>query len=363
MTTSIPPRAAGEASLNTWRSPVAVDDLLPDLSGDGVHDDRDFRILADSLPLLCWIARGDGHLQWYNRRWHEYCGTTPEEMRGWGWRAVIHPDHLPRVVQRWRDSLTSGEPYETDYLLRHHSGEYRWSLARALPVRDASGRIMRWVGSCTDIHEEKLAAEHNEILSRELAHRIKNIFAVVCGLISLSARQEPEARGFAGRLVDRIMALGRAHEFARPHSDRSRQQMPGTTLKAMIADLLSPYDLPDQPRIAIEGEDIAADDQAATPIALVVHELATNAAKYGALSTEQGRVAITVRGDGDDILLDWSESGGPRLSGAPELTGFGTRLAQMSVEQQLGGSIAREWAADGLKLTLRVPHRRLVRQG
>jgi PAS domain S-box-containing protein len=341
---------------------VEIDDLLPDLSGDGVHDDRDFRILADNLPLLCWIARGDGHLQWFNRRWHEFCGTTPEQMRGWGWRSVIHPDHLPRVEQRWRESLTSGKPYETDYPLRHNSGDYRWTLARALPVRDGSGRIVRWIGSCTDIHEEKLAAEHNEILSRELAHRIKNIFAVVSSLISLSARRAPESRDFASTLVDRVMALGRAHEFARPHSDRSRTTMPGTTLKAMIADLLSPYDIGGRTRILLDGEDVDADDQAATPIALVVHELATNAAKYGALTSPDGQVAILVRKLDADIELLWEERGGPLIAGTPTMTGFGTRLAQMAVEQQLGGSIEREWARDGLKLRLQVPHHRLVRQ-
>lgn len=470
-----------------WRKAGKVDILLPVLPDLAVLADSEFRALADHLPVLCWIARSDGYLVWYNRRWHDYCGSTAEQMQGWGWRSVhdpdqvdavtlrwrqsidsgqpfemtfplkgadgrfrpfltrispitdasgavvrwfgvnieisaqlraeaaltdsmaryhvlteampqmvwstrpdgfhdyyneqwysftgvpfgstdgeawngmFHPDDQERAMAMWRHSLSSGAPYEIEYRLRHHSGEYRWALGRALPVRDSAGTIIRWIGTCTDIHDAKQAAEQNEILSRELAHRIKNIFAVIAGLIGLSARDEPAAKGFAARLTDRILALGRAHEFARPHSDESRPSVSSTTLATMLADLMQPYQLGETVRVIVHGDDVPVDDQAATPIALVFHELATNASKYGALLNADGIVDIAIDCDGPLVTIRWVESGGPPVAGPPAHSGFGSRLAELSVRQQLGGQIVREWLPTGLAVTLVLQADRLVR--
>lgn len=470
-----------------WRDAAHIDLLLPVLPDTSILADSEFRLLADHLPVLCWVARSDGYIVWYNRRWHNYCGTTPEQMQGWGWQAVHDPAQVDSVTQRWQQSILSGEPfemvfplkgadgrfrsfltrispifdvsgaivrwfgvnieigaqlraeaalsdtqaryhvlteampqmvwstlpdgfhdfyndqwykftgvplgstdgeawngvfhpddqerawavwqhsldtgepYEIEYRLRHHSGTYRWTLGRALPVRDGSGAIVRWIGTCTDIHDAKQAAEQNEILTRELAHRIKNIFAVIAGLIGLSARDEPEAKGFAGRLTDRILALGRAHEFARPHSDESRPPFESTTLAAMLGDLMQPYQLVSRQRVTVGGDDVAVDDQAATPIALVFHELATNAAKYGALSSDTGSVAIAIEAHGDDVHVRWTEKGGPEVAAPPLRSGFGSRLTELSVRQQLGGQIDREWRSEGLVVTLILHASRLLR--
>jgi two-component sensor histidine kinase len=207
-----------------------------------------------------------------------------------------------------------------------------------------------------------MAAEHNEILSRELSHRIKNIFAVVTGLVSLSGRREPASAGFAAKLVDRIMALGRAHEFARPHSERSRPQHEEETLAGMLGQILAPYYIDDNPRIRIAGDEVHIDDQSATPLALIFHELATNAAKYGALANEGGRVDLNIANDGSQVRIDWQEHGGPVVAGAPEHSGFGSRLAEMSATQQLGGRIARDWRPEGLHVALVIPVDRLRRR-
>ena len=475
-----------EGSALFWQTPAHSDQVTGQL-GDA-PEDSDFRLLADHLPILCWIARPDGHIIWYNRGWLDYCGVTQQDMRGWGWTKVHDPDVLPQVMDRWRECLGKGAPfemvfplrgadgrlrpfltrarplygadgairqwfgvntevgaqqraeaalsdsearyrvlteampqmvwstlpdgyhdyyndqwyrftgvphgstdgegwngmfhpddqdrawerwkhcletgetYEIEYRLRHRTGAYRWTLGRALPVRDINGTIVRWIGTCTDIHDARMAAEHNEILSRELSHRIKNIFAVVTGLVSLSGRREPESAGFAAKLVDRIMALGRAHEFARPHSERSRPQHEEETLSGMLAQILAPYRIDDSPRIAIEGDEVHIDDQSATPLALIFHELATNAAKYGALSVDGGRVDIAVVIDGATVRIEWRELGGPAVKGSPEHSGFGSRLAEMSATQQLGGQINREWLAGGLQVTLEIPIARLRRR-
>jgi PAS domain S-box-containing protein len=96
---------------------------------------------------------------------------------------MFHPDDQDKAWATWRHSLQTGEPYQIEYRLRHHTGQYRWTLGRALPIKDEDGNIVRWIGTCTDIHESRLAAEERELVAQELSHRIKNIFAVLTGII------------------------------------------------------------------------------------------------------------------------------------------------------------------------------------
>jgi two-component sensor histidine kinase len=273
---------------------------------------------------------------------------------------MFHPDDRDEAKRRWKHSLDTGEPYEIEYRLRHRSGEFRWTLGRANPLRDEDGKIIRWVGTCTDIHEAKGAAEQNEVLSRELSHRIKNIFAVIGGLIGLSSRQHPEAAAFASNLRERIAALGRAHECARPHSDQSRMTVGDSTLHGLLTEIMRPYGGLGGRLLEISGDDAPIDDRGATPLALIFHELATNSAKYGALSADEGRISIQSRRDGDLLLIKWVETGGPPADGVPAETGFGSRLVEISV-QQLGGSISRNWIETGLEAELTVLPERLRR--
>jgi PAS domain S-box-containing protein len=315
-----------------------------------------FRAIADSMPQMVWSARPDGFHDYFNARWYEFTGITPGGTDGHRWNGAFHPDDQGRAWARWRHSLATGEPYEIEYRLRRHDGVYRWTLGRALPIRDPRGAVRRWFGTCTDIDDGKRAAQERELVSHELSHRIKNIFSVVSGLISLSARREPAMRGFAEALRDRVMALGRAHDFVRPHSEESRRRSGPATIFAMLGELFAPYADGDggQP-VRLTGQDMAIDDRSATPLALVFHELATNAAKYGALSAPGGAVDLSGAVEADDYVMRWVERGGPRVNGTPEHSGFGSVLAQISVEGQLGGRLSRTWAAQGLEVELRAP--------
>ena len=115
----------------------------------------DFRALADALPQMAWVAEPSGDIIWYNRRWYDYTGTTIEQMRGWGWRDVHHPDHVERVVDRIGEAFRTGEPWKDTFPLRGADGEYRWFLSLAQPHRGPDGRILRWFGTNTDITERK----------------------------------------------------------------------------------------------------------------------------------------------------------------------------------------------------------------
>jgi PAS domain S-box-containing protein len=318
-----------------------------------------FRILTDAMPQMVWSTLPDGFHDYYNARWYEFTGVPPGSTDGEAWNGMFHPEDQDHAWGIWQHSLRTGEPYEITYRLRHHSGEYRWTLGRALPLRNESGVIVRWIGTCTDIHEAKMIAEENEVLSRELSHRIKNIFAVINGLIGMSARQSPELRPLAAELQDRIAALGRAHEFARPHSEQSRPVNIASTLSGLLTEILCAYPAQGEGRLVISGDDPAIDDRSATPIALVFHELATNSAKYGALSAAGGRVDITIAQADDVVAVQWIESNGPKVSGAPSETGFGTRLVQLAITQQLAGQIERHWLPEGLRVDMQVSAARL----
>ena len=322
-----------------------------------------FRAIADSMPQMVWSTLPDGFHDYYNARWYEFTGVSPGSTDGEGWNNMFHPDDQERAWEAWRESLETGEPYQIEYRLRHHSGEYRWTLGRALPVRDETGRIVRWMGTCTDIHEAKRAAEEREVVAQELSHRIKNIFSVLTGMIALSARSFPDAKPFADQLRQRIFAMGRAHDFIRPHSAASKPQARQTSLHALINQLLAPFKGgEDHQRFRFEGEDAPVDEAAATPLALLFHELATNAAKYGAFSAKNGTVTISGHVDGGDYLMGWREDGGPPpVTGSQQ--GFGTRLMSLSVEGQLGGMVQRRWEPEGLRVELRIPLAALNRSG
>lgn len=320
-----------------------------------------FRTLADAMPQMVWSTLADGYHDYYNSQWYAFTGVPAGSTDGEAWNAVFHPDEQPEARKRWKHSLETGEPYEIEYRLRHHTGVYRWTLGRALPIRDADGRIIRWMGTCTDIDKAKRIAEQNEILSRELSHRIKNIFAVVGGLVGLSARRHPEAKAYAAELQARIGSLARAHEFVRPHSEESAPYIESSSFHAMLRDLFGAYPALSEGRLTITGKDIAIDDRGATPIALVFHELATNAAKYGALSVADGTVEIISSIGDNGIEIKWSEQGGPEITGVPERRGFGSQLAELSIVQQLGGKIARSWNREGLIVEISVPKGRLIR--
>lgn len=312
-----------------------------------------FSVLTDAMPQMVWSTRPDGFHDYYNAQWYAFTGVPNGSTDGEGWAGMFHEDDQERAWERWRHSLASGEPYEVEYRLRRHDGEYRWTLGRALPVRNESGSIVRWMGTCTDIHEAKMAAERNALLSRELSHRIKNIFAVIVGLLSLTARERSELRPVMAELMSRVTSLGRAHDYARPHDEQSGPSSPDGQLYGLLEKLLEPYRTNAEGRILISCDPIPIDDKGATPIALLIHELATNSAKYGALSASDGCLAINARSEGKEVVLIWTENGGPEITGEPDRLGFGSHLAAVSVERQLAGSLEREWRREGLKVTIR----------
>jgi PAS domain S-box-containing protein len=183
------------------------------------ENERQFRNLADSIPQLAWMAEATGELFWYNHRWYEFTGTTPEQMAGWGWQAVHDPTTLPEVIAKWRASLGTGEPFEMIFPLRAANGEFRDFLTLAMPVRDAQGHVARWFGTNTDITEQRRSAEAlrqteklaaTGRLAASIAHEINNPLEAVTNLVYLARKQPANVAKYltlADQELDRIAQI------------------------------------------------------------------------------------------------------------------------------------------------------------
>jgi PAS domain S-box-containing protein len=276
--------------------------------------------------------------------------------------AAVHPDDRDRVAQIMADVVERGGKHDVEIRLLRSDGSIRWVAARGECQFDSQGRPSRFPAATVDITDLKRAEEARELVSRELAHRIKNIFSVVNGLISLSARGDPAARPFAESLRERLTALAQAHDYVRPHGPEShRAEREKQTVLGLVKALLAPYLQEGRQRVLIEGDDAAIGPHSATALALVIHEQATNAMKYGSLSNATGTVSLRCELSNGNYSLLWQEVGGPPVLAAPRRRGFGTELASRSINSQLGGTISQEWAHDGLIMRLDFPADRLCR--
>lgn len=303
-----------------------------------------------------------------NRRSPEYLklhGLPPnaENETHDSWVARIHPEDRAATERHFLDTVKGRSlDYEAEYrIIRPSDGELRWIFAKAEIERDADGRAVRLVGAHIDITERRVAEEQTRLIAQELSHRIKNIFAVINSIVMLSARGRDGERDFAVTLSERIAALGRAHDFVQNRGPSRTGPGEPRRLGALLGLLLTPYQGEGEERVIIEGDEAPIGEQAATALALVIHEFATNAVKYGSLSQPAGHIAIATRRDGENLVLTWHERGGPPLTGQPDHQGFGTMMAEKASRAQLGATVRRDWNADGLAITLVIPLVRLAR--
>jgi PAS domain S-box-containing protein len=432
----------------------------------------EFRLLADNIPTLCWIGNGDGYIVWYNRRWHEYCGTTAEEMEGWGWQSVHDPELLPKVMERWVKSVATGEPFEMTFPLKGADGVFRPFLTRVQPVRDASGEVVRWFGVNTEISQQVAAEErlqaseerfrrifeqtsdlvitadlnqlitdcnpaaaeavglsradaigrrisdfispddfnrttemlrqkldrggttqydvrvrsdagewlnweinsgltfddngnpiglhvvgrdvterkrlerHQQLLVSELNHRVKNTLSIVQSLAHQTFRKSPSPAEAIGRFEGRLEALAAAHNLL------TRENWDSASISEVIAQALAPFC--HDGRCDLRGPQLRLPPKTAVSLTLAVHELATNASKYGALSHNDGRIIVHWTVENEWMELMWREQDGPPVA-PPQTAGFGTRMIKRLLTVEFGGEVELEFAADGVVCRVSAP--------
>ena len=263
----------------------------------------------------------------------------------------IHPADRDRVRAAFAATRAVLGPYETDFRIIVGE-EIRWIAARG-QGEDVGivGRTM--FGIFLDVTGRKQAEEGHELLAGEMSHRVKNLLAIAAGLTAIASRSTSTTADMARELTQRLTALGRAHDLVRPLPNG---QGSAALLGDLLSVLLAPYDdlgaFSGRIRVAVERMGVG--EAAATSLALVVHELATNSLKYGALSSDAGTLDVSTRSHGDEIHLIWMERGGPPVEAPPKADGYGSKLVERSVSRQLGGSMSHDWSEGGLVATLRL---------
>jgi two-component sensor histidine kinase len=271
--------------------------------------------------------------------------------------AHIHPADVDRVRAAFTATRAVLGAYEIDFRIVV-GDRVRWISARGLGD-DAGLHKGHMFGVFLDVTGRKQAEEGSELLAGEMSHRVKNLLAIALALTRISSRSTSTAAEMAKELTGRLGALGRAHDIVRP--------LPGDQGKAallgdVISILLSPYDdmgaFAGRIRVAVPRMGVG--ETAATAIALVFHELATNSLKYGALSAETGTLDISGTTEDDRISVSWTERGGPPIAQGERSSGYGSKLVERSISAQLGGSITYEWSADGLVAQLEMSSAKLA---
>ena len=297
-----------------------------------------------------------GTIQSWNEGATRLFGYTPEEVIGKSVTILIPQDrlneepHILAEIQRGRRIL----PFETQRLRKN--GELIDISLTISPIHNAEGKIVGASKIARDITERRMAQEQQRLLMGEMRHRVKNLFALANAIVTISSRSAGNLGDVVGMIQDRLQALARAHELTMTDAGETADASPKIDLLALIDAILAPYAADN--RISVEGPELFLGGRSVTHIALLLHELATNAAKYGSLSVPEGRLAVRVENDGTDVRFCWEENGGPPPvrcnEAAGEGEGFGTRL-EKGIAATLKASIERDWRPDGLVVSIAIP--------
>jgi PAS domain S-box-containing protein len=305
----------------------------------------------------------DGIITSWNRGAERLFGYAPAEAIGKPIMILLpadRHDEEPAILDRIRRG-DRVDHYET--VRRRKDGSLVEISLMVSPVRNAEGRIIGASKIARDITERRRAEERQNLLLREMNHRVKNLLALASSVVTLSARSSPTTKDMAAVVRERLGALSRAHDLTLPDFKDGPRADKAATLHALVRTIGAPYDDPageGDPRIVLAGPDVPISGNAVTSFALLLHEFATNAAKYGALSSPTGRVEVQCTVENGELFLTWKEHGGPPLNGRAESEGFGSLLARGTVEGQFSGRIVRDWQPEGLAIHLSVPCERLT---
>jgi PAS domain S-box-containing protein len=301
-----------------------------------------YRHTVELNPQVTWTALPDGQLNRVSQRWQDWTGTTG---LGDSWAEGLHPADREATFAAWGHSVATGEPYDIEHRVKLVDGSFRWARSRAFPRTAADGAIRLWYGSTEDIHERRQAEEHQRLLINELNHRVKNTLASVQAIAFQTLKGDIPLAEARHRFEARLMALSRAHNLL------TEQNWERACLSRVVRDATEHLAGERERFVITDGGLVWLAPRAALALSLALHELGTNAAKYGALAGEHGTVEISWRADADALHLVWKERGGPPVE-APDRRGFGSRLIEQGLESDLGGAARMAFEKDGLRCTI-----------
>ncbi len=342
--------------------PIADGDGRVVLIGGIVHDltevheaGRRLQTLIEGMPQLVWRAAEGGEWTWASPQWEAFTGLSMRESSGHGWLAALHPNDRDKAVRFWKQAADTGE-LEIEGRIRHAaSGSYRWFQTRATPVRDPDGRIVEWLGTSTDVQDLKEMHERQRLLLAELQHRVRNLLGMLRSIVRQSAQQHDSAESYVAHLTGRIDAMARTQVLL------TRAAGAQVDLEGLIRDELR-ANIADETQLSLAGPEVELAAKPAENLTMALHELATNAIKYGALGNG-GTLAVewrrTQRGGVTWLELDWREHC-PHSSAHPLRRGFGTELIEERIPYELKGEGRMTMTDDGMTAHIAFP---LTRSG
>jgi PAS domain S-box-containing protein len=327
------------------------------------HSELRLRTLAEGMPQLAWRAVENGLWTWCSPRWSAFTGLSAQESLGRGWLDAIHTDDRAAVEGAWDRAAAGGDLLDFETRVFHVAEQrYRHVQMRALPARDDNGRPIEWLGAATDIDDLVRLQHRQEVLVAELQHRTRNLMAVVQAITKRTLDESDELSTFAVSIFDRLGALARVQGLL------SRRGEMRVSFQDLVREELAAHVELDgnrsPSRVTLDGPaDAYLRSATVQTLALALHELATNAAKYGAFKAPMGRLDVRWRvqaGDGDDstLCIDWIESGVANMPDAdPELVGdgYGRELIERALPYQLGAATEFHLGPDGARCSIRMP--------
>jgi PAS domain S-box-containing protein len=310
------------------------------------EESRSMALAAGQMGSWDWDRR-TGECLWDDGQYsifgvaRQHFAVTAENVR-----ALIHPEDWQQLQQTIDRLLKDRSPTQSEFRVKRPNGEIRWCIGTAAPSVDGVGKITRISGVTVDITERKIAEERQALLAREVDHRAKNALALVQSIVRLTKASDVAA--YTTAVEGRIRALSRAHTIL------SLSRWQGADMRGLVEEELAPYRTGESVKVEATGPNVSLQPAAAQSLALALHELVTNAAKYGALSSVSGRVKLEWELTPGMLALKWTERGGPPTQ-APASPGFGTRIITASIEGQLAGKTVFDWQTEGLQCVLSVP--------
>lgn len=315
-----------------------------------------FRLLVMGMPQLVWRAADGGVWTWSSPQWHAYTGQSEAESLGLGWLSAVHPDDRGLAMRVWHEAPLHGRLNVEFRIRRASDGAWQWHRTRSLPVRDEpqpgcpEGRILEWVGTSTDIEDLMRLQQQQQVLVAELQHRTRNLLTVIRSILGRSLPRSPERDELDGRLA----ALGRVQDFL------TRTPTWTASLHELVTAELTAAGGGKSGKSEVTGPAVAISGDRVQPLALALHELATNAAKYGAIAQPAARLSVswrfrTIQGK-EHLQLEWRESGvvmPPR--GVPPRHGFGTQLITRALPYQLRAKADLTFMPDGVCCRITMP--------